>query len=344
MGLDLHALLDRAAIVASDSASPTGGAAVLGCILGELALAGRDKMTLVTSPQLAPFGNWVEQLVAESTGKEGKGILPVIGEPLGAPDVYGKDRFFVHLRLGKDKKSDKRLSDLERAGHPVVTIPVADRYDLGGQFFLWEMATAVAGWCLGINPFDQPDVESSKALARRMVDDYRIRGVLTREEPTLIDDGLLVFGETPVQDAGKALFSFIEEGMVDGLYVAIQAYLQQDPKNDRVLETLRLRLRDRFGVAVTVGYGPRFLHSTGQLHKGDAGKGLCIQITADDGTDIPIPDDPDSSVSSVTFGILKEAQAAGDRRALQDAGRRVIRFHLREGSVDGLRRLAESLA
>lgn len=343
IGLDLRSLLDRAATGASDSESPTGGAAALGAILGELAL-GRNKMTLVTSPGLEPFGNWVEQLVAESTGKDGKGILPIVGEPLGSPDLYGNDRLFVHLRLTDDTNADERLSDLKKAGFPVITIPVADRYDLGGQFFLWEMATAIAGWCLEINPFDQPDVESAKALARQMVDDYRKEGVLIREKPTSINGDIRVFDGPSSWEPGESLISFIEHGMTDGAYIAIQAYLQPGPDSDEALETLRLRLRDRFRVAVTVGYGPRFLHSTGQLHKGDAGKGLFVQITADDVEDVPVPDNPGSPGSSITFGILKDAQAAGDRQALHNAGRRVIRFHLKGDSVADLLRLAESLA
>ena len=343
IGVDLKVLLDRAAAVVSDSMSPDSEATLLGCIIGELALAGRDKMTLISSPGLEPFGNWVEQLVAESTGKEGRGVLPVIGEPLDTPDVYGNDRFFVHLRLGKDKTSDKGLSDLERAGYPVITIPVLDRFDLGGQFFLWEMAVGVAGWCLEINPFDQPDVESSKALARRMVDDYKENGTLIREEPSLIDGDIMVFRGPKSQGAGGSLISFIEERMKDGAYVAIQAYLPHDLAYDKALHTLRLRLRDRFGIAVTVGYGPRFLHSTGQLHKGDAGMGLFVQITADDVEDLPIPEEPGSPASSITFGILNEAQAAGDRQALQDAGRRVMRFHLKGDRIGMLLRLAEAL-
>jgi len=345
LGINLDLLLERAAAMSSDGESSTGDAAVLGAILGELALAGRDKMTLIASPGIESLGDWAEQLIAESTGKEGRGILPVIGEPLGPPEVYGDDRLFVHLRLEGDSAHEQGLANLERAGHPVVTIDVRDRYDLGGQFFLWEMATAVACWRMGVNPFDQPDVESSKALARRMVDEYKEKGGFPEEAPSLIDGDISVFGGPvsggPVSGgAGGSLASFVGEGMADGAYVALQAYLHPGPETGRALDQLRLSLRDRFRVAVTVGYGPRFLHSTGQLHKGDAGKGLFVQVTAEDTADVPIPDSPGEPGSSMTFGILKEAQAAGDRRALLDAGRRVMRLHLKGDITGGLTRLA----
>jgi len=342
-GIDLNLLLERAMIMSSDGESSAGDAAGLGAVLGEMAMADRDKVTLVASPGLEFFGDWVEQLLAESTGKKGRGILPVVGEPLGSPEDYGNDRLFVHLRLAGDTEHEEKLADLERAGHPVVTVNLRDRYDLGGQFFLWEMATAVAGWRMGINPFDQPDVESSKALARRMVDEYVEKGVFPEEEASLVDGDIMVFGGPVSQDPGSALASFIGEGIADGAYVALQAYIQPGPETDRALHHLRMRLRDRFRIAVTVGYGPRFLHSTGQLHKGDAGRGLFVQFTADNTTDVPIPDDAGSPAFSMTFGILKKTQAAGDRKALQNAGRRVVRFHLGTDIIGGLARLAEAL-
>ena len=345
MGIDLNVFLERANSMASDAESSAGDAAALGAALGELAMTGRDKMTLVTSPELASFGDWVEQLLAESTGKEGRGIIPVVGEPLGPPEVYGNDRLFIHLRLAGDTENKAELDGLARTGHPVITINLEDRYDLGGQFFLWEMATAVAGWRMGINPFDQPDVESSKVLARQMMNEYQEnQGLPFDEKAALIDGEITVFGGPAVQDFGSALATFVEQGMLDGAYVALQAYLQPNPETDQVLHDLRVRVRDRFKTAVTVGYGPRYLHSTGQLHKGDGGKGLFVQITADDAVDVPIPDDPGSLTSSMTFGLLKKAQAAGDRRALEDAGRQVVRFHLGNDIAGGLTRLTKTLA
>jgi transaldolase/glucose-6-phosphate isomerase len=342
-GIDLELLLNRAMTMSSDSESSTGDVVRLGVVLGEMAMAGRDKITLVASPGLESFGEWVEQLLAESTGKEGRGILPVVGESLGSPEYYANDRLFIYFRLAGDTKYEEKLSSLERAGHPVVTINLENRYDLGGQFFLWEMATAVAGWRMGINPFDQPDVESAKVLARRIVDEHVEKGSFPEEEASLIDGNITVFGGPVSQSPERALASFIGEGITGGAYIALQAYLQPGPEIDRALHHLRMRLRDRFGIATTSGYGPRLLHSTGQLHKGDAGRGLFVQFTADDAEDVPIPDTPGSSASSMTFGVLKKAQAAGDRKALQNAGRQVIRFHLGADAAGGLIRLTGAL-
>ena len=344
IGIDPDPLLTSAMIMSSDSESPTGDAAVLGVVLGEMAMVGRDKVTFVASPEIECFGDWVEQLLAESTGKEGKGILPVVGEPLGSPEDYANDRLFMYIRLSGERAYEERLAVLERAGHPIVTINLDDRSEVGGQFFLWEMATAIVGWRMGINPFDQPDVESSKVLARRMVTEFIERGDFPEEEASLVDGDITVFGFSGAHDPGSALTSFIGAGMEDGGYISLQAYLQPGPETDKALYRLRLRLRDRFRVATTVGYGPRFLHSTGQLHKGDAGKGLFVQFTADNSTDAPIPGDGGSSLPRMTFGVLKTAQAAGDRRALTRARRRVVRFHLGKDVIGGLTRLAETVA
>ncbi|MCK4470808.1 MAG: glucose-6-phosphate isomerase, partial [Anaerolineae bacterium] len=335
VGVDLETLIHRALTMACNCDScncPIAGdnnGARLGAIIGALAQAGRDKVTLVTSPAIASFGDWVEQLIAESTGKEGKGILPVVGEPLGPPDVYGGDRLFVYLRLEGDDTHDAAIQALEDAGHPVVRLRLNDLYDLGGQFFLWETATAVAGHRLGINPFDQPDVEAAKVLARRMVAEYQEKGVLPGGESAPLTAGVLN--------------EFLAQAQA-GDYVALQAYVQPTPETDAALAALRVRLRDHTRLATTVGYGPRFLHSTGQLHKGDAGHGLFIQFTADDPRDAAIPDEVGSQDSSISFGVLKMAQVLGDRQALLDAGRRVIRFHLGDDVVGGLKRLTEAMA
>jgi transaldolase/glucose-6-phosphate isomerase len=309
----------------------------LGAILGELAKAGRDKVTLVASPQLASFGDWVEQLIAESTGKEGTGILPVVGEPVGTPDVYADDRVFVYLRLDGDSTYDRSVQILQDAGLPVVRLRLRDLYDLGAQFFLWEMATAIASAWLGVNPFDQPNVEAAKALARRAVADYRETGKLPEDEPAPM--------------TSQALTAFLSQAQLgdpsarsNRSYVALQAYLQPAPETSGALLDLRTRIRDKQRLATTVGYGPRFLHSTGQLHKGDKGNGLFIQFTSDPLRDVAIPDEAGSPASSMTFGLLKMAQALGDKQALLDKGRCVIRFHLGSDVVGGLRRLATMLA
>lgn len=333
VGVDVPCLLDRALAMTSSCESCVAvgdnSGAWLGAILGELAKAGRDKVTFAISPAIASFGDWVEQLIAESTGKEGTGILPIVREPLGPPDVYGDDRLFVYLRLNGNDTHDAAIQALEDAGHPVVRLNLHDPYDLGGQFFLWEMATAVAGYRLGINPFNQPNVEAAKMLARQMVAEYTEKGALPSGESAPL--------------TAEALNEFLSQAQ-PGDYITLQAYLQPTAETDAALLALRTHLRDQFRLATTVGYGPRFLHSTGQLHKGDAGRGLFIQLTADDPQDVPIPDEAGSPDSTMTFGALKMAQALGDRQALLDAGRRVIRFHLGTDVIGGLKRLMEALA
>ncbi len=328
LGVDLATLLARADAMTRDNVT----SAHLGATMGELAKAGRDKLTFITSPELASFGDWAEQLIAESTGKDGRGILPVVGAEVGSPEVYGEDRFFVHLRLAGDETYNEVVGALEEAGHPVMRLDWQDLYDLGAQFFLWEMATAVACYRLGVNSFDQPNVEAAKVGARQMVAAYQEKGALPQGEP--------------VAATAETLLSFLSSNLVAGTpgsYIALQAYVEPSARTDVLLHALRTALRNRFRRAVTVGYGPRFLHSTGQLHKGDAGNGLFVQFTADSPVDVPIPDEAGSPDSSISFGVLKTAQALGDYRALQEAGRDVIQVHLGGDSVGALERLVNGL-
>ena len=349
MGMDIALLLNRATAMAAHcetSSSPRQDdtiAARLGAVLGALAKVGRDKVTLVASTEITSFGDWLEQLLAESSGKEGKGIIPVVGEPLGSPEKYGEDRLFVNFLLNGDDTYDAALTKLEKAGHPIIRITLHDQYDLGAQCFLWEMAVAVACHRLGINPFNQPNVEAAKARARQAVDEYTRRGILPTDTPILADGDIAVYGAVKGDNAGTVLVNFLSRAE-PGAYVAIQAYVQPIPEIEAALQGLRTKVRDRFRLATTLGYGPRFLHSTGQLHKGDGGHGLFVQITADDATDIPVPDKAGSPDSSLTFGVLKTAQAHGDQQALLDAGRRVIRFHLGGDVVKGLKALKEALS
>ncbi len=356
MGINVDWLLDRAqqmrmeAMVLSGLAEGQNAPAYLGAILGALAQSGRDKLTLIISPGLAAFGAWLEQLIAESTGKEGRGILPVDGEPLFQPEHYREDRLFVYLRLEGGSGFDGAVNALAQAGHPVVQIDLRDTHDLGGEMFRWEFATAVAGWCLGINPFDQPNVEAAKAQARQALEAYRSSGALPEPPPVLEKDGLTVIGEGIASDSPEAaLREFLESGTAEAdretpsPYLSIQAYLPSSPEVDQALQELRHTLLTQTRLATTVGYGPRFLHSTGQLHKGDAGKGLFIQITDDPVEDLPIPDTPEEDAAAVRFGTLIRAQALGDYRALVQAGRRVIRLHFREDAAGGIRRLAKAL-
>lgn len=326
VGLDVAELVARAQQAAANaqSAGDDNVSAQLGAVMGVLAKAGRDKVTIAASPAIESFGDWVEQLIAESTGKEGQGILPVVGEPLAGPEKYGADRLFVYLRLAGDTTHDVAFEALAAAGQPTITFQLADKYDVGAHFFIWEMATAVAGHLLNIQPFDQPNVESAKVLARQMVAEYMEKGRLPVVESAIV--------------TAVALQNFLAQ-LQPGSYISLQAYVHPTAETDAALLALRTCLRDAYQVATTVGYGPRFLHSTGQLHKGDGGNGLFIQFTSDPFVDADIPDEAGQPGSMMSFGILKTAQALGDGQALLDAGRRFIRFHLGTDVVGGLRSL-----
>ena len=316
----------------------------LGVVMGEMARsAGRDKLTLFTSPALATFGPWVEQLIAESTGKDGVGILPVDDEPVGPANVYGNDRLFVSMKLRGEEAANGLLEELRNAGHPVVEIELEDVYDLGGEMMRWEVATAVAGWRLGINPFDQPNVESAKNQARKMVAEYTEKGELPKPEATVEEGSLTIYSSDSAASVGEALESFLAQA-ASGDYVSLQAYLPPSDETADALQQMRVGLREKLGVATTAGYGPRFLHSTGQLHKGDGGNGLFVQFTGDNVRDADIPDEAGKPESVLSFGVLEEAQALGDRQALLDAGRRVIRIHLGADVVGGLKRVAGLMA
>jgi transaldolase/glucose-6-phosphate isomerase len=332
IGADIRRLLQGAQHAAdrcaADVAAAENPAAHLGTVLGVLASHGRDKLTWLASPRVAHFGAWVEQLIAESTGKSGKGIVPLVREPLANPEVYGQDRLFVTLEVEGQPLDADSLQALEKAGHPLVRMRLRDTCDLGSQMFLWELATAVAGYHLGIQPFNQPNVESAKARAREAIRAYENSGSLPEAAAS--------------EPSPEEVRGFLAQAR-SGDYVALQAWLTPSLQVDSALQGLRLRLRDRTRLAVTCDFGPRFLHSTGQLHKGDRGNGLFIQLTADDIVDVPIPDQAGSGKSSMTFGVLKEAQAQGDFRALRQAGRRVIRFHLNRDILSGLATLSEGL-
>lgn len=353
LGIDLGTLLERSQIAAVNcdgSNCPAYGdnlGGSLGAILGELASTGRDKMTLVASPPVASFSDWVEQLIAESTGKEGKGILPVVGEELLPAENYRNDRLFIYLRLADDDTYDRAVDELIDAGHPVVQINLKDKYDLGAQFFLWEMATAVAGHRLGINPFDQPNVESAKILARQMVAAFQSSGKLPLDQPDFQQENLSVYLDRPsalAEFSTPALINEFLDSTQSGAYVAIQAYVQSSPEVDLLLRKVRYQIQTCTHLATTFGYGPRFLHSTGQLHKGDSGNGWFLQITADQVEDITIPDVAGTRSSSISFGVLKLAQALGDRQALMDVQRRVLRIHFRTDLQKGLEEILGVLA
>jgi transaldolase/glucose-6-phosphate isomerase len=332
LGLNVHRLVDQAHTMAEASAfcvsAPQNPGLVLGAALGELGLAGRDKITLVAVPSLAAFPVWVEQLIAESTGKDGRGLIPVADEPVGPPRAYGSDRAFVYLRMddGRATTLDDQVAALEAAGYPTIQIHVPEKTALGQEFFRWEVAVAAAGSALGIHPFNQPDVELAKDLTRKA-----IAGEKTGHQP----DAETVSLE-PRHSLARAVSVWLSQAR-PGDYVALQAYLAPTPEVDRALGDIRVQLRDQMHLATTAGYGPRFLHSTGQLHKGGINTGLFLQLIDEPKDDLPVPD------ADYTFGTLIRAQAWGDYQALQQRGRRVLRVALGRDVPGALAQLAEVL-
>ena len=344
IGVDVERLLQNAASAAqrektqisTGKLDDTG--ASLGAALGTLAQMGRDKLTLIMPPHFASFGNWLEQLIAESTGKEGKGILPVTGEELSEHGAYSNDRVFVFFQNRANDNSPK-IASLVATGHPVITIESNDTYELGAQMFIWEMATAVAAHILKINPFDQPNVEAAKKYAHRMIAQYKEKKVLPLSKAALTTDQCDVYGTSNGSTPVDALKNFLGQARAFD-YVCFQVFLSPTPKVDEALRKLRETIFVKYGFAVTMGYGPCYLHSTGQLHKGDSGNGLFIQLTADELIDVDIPDRFGADDSTLTFGTLKAAQAQGDWQALTDARRRVIRFHFKTTPAAGLKNLS----
>ena len=342
MNIPVGALLDRAQFMLHGSSGclPTedNPALILGAALGEMARQGRDKVTFLALEALAPLGLWLEQLLAESTGKLGTGLLPVAGEPLGPPEVYGQDRFFVYLRLKSELSEalEQGVAALIQAGQPVVTIQLEDRLDLGQEFFRWEVATAAAGAVLGINPFDQPNVQESKDNTNQLLQAVRQNGGFPVEPITLMEAPLTLYGGQEAPSLAAALALFFKQ-VKPGDYLAFLAYLTEDPATTALLQEMRLLLRDHLRVATTLGYGPRYLHSTGQYHKGGPNTGLFLIITADPAEDAAIPGEPYS------FGVFRQAQALGDYQSLLRHGRRVLRLHLGADAPRGLAQLRETL-
>jgi hypothetical protein len=349
MGLDIGRLLSATGIMVRTCAASVPPAhnpgIFLGTVMGVLGKSGRDKVTIIASPGIADFGGWLEQLLAESTGKQGKGLIPVDAEPLGPPDVYGQDRLFVYIRLsGKaDAKQDDAVIALERAGHPVVRITVPDRYHIGQEFFRWEFATAVAGAILGINPFDQPDVEASKDKTRELTTAYERTGELPPETALLSEAGLKLFADDKNSKViGKAatLVEYLAAHFArvqDGDYCALLAYVERNKHHRDALQDIRVLIRDRKRIATCLGFGPRFLHSTGQAYKGGPNTGVFLQITCDDTADLQVPD------QKYTFGVVKAAEARGDFEVLAHRDRRVLRVHLGSHVAAGLSILKDAV-
>ncbi|ETW95902.1 MAG: transaldolase [Candidatus Entotheonella factor] len=346
MGLDAVRLLERAQAMvracSAEVAALENPGVRLGVALGKLANHGRDKITLIASPPLWDLGAWLEQLLAESTGKIGKGLIPVDREALGAPDVYGEDRVFVYIRLASapDAAQDAAVDALEHAGQAVIRIPIADIEALGQEFYRWEVATAVAGAVLGINPFDQPDVEASKVVTRELTSAYEATGALPPETPLLEADGIMLY--TDPQNAAAlnkavgdhpSLVDYLRahlQRVQPGDYVAILAYLHMCSDHEAHLQSIRHLVRNTQHVATCLGFGPRFLHSTGQAYKGGPNSGVFLQITCDEANDVHVPG------QQYTFGIVKAAQARGDFEVLADRHRRALRVHLGPDVRQGL--------
>ena len=349
IGLDIARLLGQADEMVHSCAAAVpveeNPGAVLGIVIGVLAKRGRDKVTLVVSPAIRALGTWVEQLLTASLGKLGRGVLVVDGEPLGEPAVYGADRLIVHLRLesAPDAGQDAAVAALLGAGQPVVRIAVNDPYDLGGEFFRWQFAAAVAGAVLGINPFDQPDIEGAKLAARKLTGEYGKTGALAAQTPFREGDGLALYADarnagalgsgTSVADALRAHLGRAKVGD----YVALLPFLEMNAATEAEVQALRVAIRDRLKVATSVGFGPRYLHSSGQAYKGGANTGVFLQITADDTADVPVPG------QTYTFGVVKAAQARGDLQVLGDRDRRALRVHLGPDVKAGLTALRKAV-
>ncbi len=353
IGIDTKKFLDRAQeMVEACGPSATveqNPGAVLGIILGTAATTGHDKVTIVTSPDISDLGAWLEQLLAESTGKVGKGIIPVDREALAAPEVYGNDRVFayIHTEHATDAGSEAKLAAIEKAGHPLVRISMADIYDLGAEFFRWEIATAVAGSIIGIDAFNQPDVEASKIVTKDLTSQYEKSGSLPAEKPVVEDNGIKLFTDEKnaadlARAAGgeKSLAAYLKAhlGRIGaGDYFALLGYIQMNAGHEKTLQAIRHAVRDRKHVATCLGFGPRFLHSTGQAYKGGPNSGVFLQVTCDDAVELPVPE------QKYTFGVVKAAQARGDFEVLAQRGRRALRVHLGSNVDSGLRMLAAAV-
>jgi transaldolase/glucose-6-phosphate isomerase len=350
MGMDLGKFLkttqEMVKACGASSTADTNPGVLLGNILGLAANHGRDKITIITSPGISDLGAWLEQLIAESTGKIGKGIIPVDREKLAKPSVYGSDRIFAYLRLANkpNKAQDTAVAAIEKAGHPVVRITLPNVYALGQEFFRWEIATAVAGSIIGINAFNQPDVEASKIETKKLTSQYEATGSLPPESPFFIAKDAKLFADdknSAALSGGKSLNEIVKTHLSRigaGDYFALLGYIPMNAQNEKALQTIRTSVRDAKKVATCLGFGPRFLHSTGQAYKGGPNSGVFLQITCDDASDLAVPG------QKYTFGVVKAAQARGDFAVLAERGRRALRVHLGKNLKSGLNALAKAVS
>jgi transaldolase/glucose-6-phosphate isomerase len=349
MGLDVSKFLKNTqkmvnACGASVAADANPGV-ILGTILGVAANHGRDKLTIITSPEIFDLGGWLEQLIAESTGKIGKGIIPVDRERLAKAAAYSNDRVFAYLRLASkpNKSQDAAVAALENAGHPVVRIALPNVYSLGQEFFRWEIATAVAGSIIGINAFNQPDVEASKVETKKLTSQYEATGSLPPEVPFFEAGGIKLFADeknVAAVHGGLNIADVLRTHLArlgPGDYFGVLGYITMNAANEKVLQAIRHAVRDKKKVATVLGFGPRFLHSTGQAYKGGPNSGVFLQITCHDAKDLPVPG------QKYTFGVVKAAQARGDFAVLAERGRRALRVHLGKNLKSGMATLTKAV-
>ncbi|MCB9248494.1 MAG: glucose-6-phosphate isomerase [Ignavibacteriales bacterium] len=341
VGVDLKKLLFNANKVAEECKTKKNINGELGVVIGQLAKLGRDKLTFLYSEKIISFGTWVEQLIAESTGKNGVGILPVENESLENPNYYSNDRVFVYTHFKNDNLLSAKIEKLKKAGHPIIEIILKNEYDLGAEFFRWEFATAVSGWVLGIQPFDQPNVESAKIEAKAMMNSYFEKGKLPKIKASIEENGMKVYSKSKEKTLADSVNAFLKnlDNQKKYNYVSIQAYVTPTEKMSKALQTLRKKIQKKYKSAVTVGYGPRFLHSTGQLHKGDAGNGLFLQFSSENKIDAQIPNEPGMIESNFTFGTLITAQLLGDRQALLNNKRKVLTIDLGSESDKNIKKV-----
>jgi transaldolase/glucose-6-phosphate isomerase len=334
IGLDVHTLLNRAKVIIENDpfSAPSNEVLsfILGAVLGEVTLMGRDKVTFLTSQSLECFPIWLEQLIAESTGKNGKGIVPIVNEPQTSPKNYGQDRLFIAFYLETDENAelDKQIKILEAQNHPIIQIYIKEKMNIGQEMYRWETAVAATGAILGIHPFNQPNVQMAKDLAKKMMEKVE-NGIVNKEDADLISADN--YGELI-----PALKSWINQAK-KGDYIAIQAYLAPTPKTTQILQNIRMELLIHTKLATTIGYGPRFLHSTGQLHKGGPNSGLFLQIIDEPDEDLPVPE------TNYTFRSLIQAQALGDYQALKHLKRRVLRITLKRDVLNNLLQILKVL-
>jgi transaldolase / glucose-6-phosphate isomerase len=352
MGIDVGRLLDRAGEMAGacgpDMRPHDNPGVMLGAVLGVAHNQGCNKITIATSAGISDLGAWLEQLLAESTGKNGKGLIPCDRESIGSPETYGNDRLFIYVKLQSDPDAaqEKAIQALERAGQPVVRIVMNDIYGLGQEFFRWEIATAVAGSIIGINPFDQPDVEASKTATRKLTDEYERTGSLPNETPMFEGEGVKLFADEKNSTAlnravrDRSLTEYLRahlNRLAQNDYFALLAYVEMNETHEHHLQSVRHEVRAARREATCLGFGPRFLHSTGQAYKGGPNTGVFLQMTCDDANDLPVPG------QKYTFGLVKAAQARGDFQVLAERGRRALRVHLGKDVSEGLAKLSAAL-